>query len=252
MKKEVRIVEYDLKALSLPVKALFSAYLLTIGTGYLIAVLYLFLIDVEPHRKMGMDVLQGTIHKYYGRRGDTRLEGVLRGSMGVYLTDEEKKRILEWVEGGGSAEGYQLVKPIFDQNCIRCHSPASGLNVVPLTTYAEIKALTAKDLGESIKTLARVSHFHLFGISFIFISTGLIFSLSNMSKYPKIVIALVPFVAIWLDIGSWWFTKYKPVFAYTVIAGGALMGLSLAVQVFYSLYEMWLKKSRLPFRAGCP
>ncbi len=245
-------MEYDLKTLPLPVKALFSAYLLTIGTGYLIAVLYLFLIDVEPHQKMGMDILQGTIHKYYGRRGDTRLEGVLKGSMGVHLTSSEKEQIFKWVESGAPAEDFSRVKPVFDRNCVKCHSPASGLNIVPLTSYAEVKAVTNVDLGESIKTLARVSHFHLFGISFIFMFAGLIFSLSSVRKYSKLVIVLVPFVAIWLDIGSWWFTKYKPVFAYTVIAGGALMGLSLAVQIFYSLYEMWLKKSPLPLREGRP
>ena len=52
----------------------------------------------------------------------------------------------------------------------------------------------------------------------------------------------IPFVAIWLDIGSWWFTKFKPLFAYTVIGGGALMGLSLAAQISLSLYEMWVPR----------
>lgn len=36
-----------------------------------------------------------------------------------------------------------------------------------------------------------------------------------------------------------WFTKNEPIFAYTVIASGALMGLSLALQIGISLYEMW-------------
>jgi hypothetical protein len=53
----------------------------------------------------------------------------------------------------------------------------------------------------------------------------------------------VPFVAIWMDIGSWWFTKNEPIFAYTVIAGGALMGLSLALQIGISLVEMWGARS---------
>lgn len=234
--------QFKLKGLPLPVKGLISAYLLTIGIGYAISLLYLFLIDVEPHQKMGMDVLQGTIHKFYGRRGDTRLEGVLRGSMGAYLTDPEHKQIVNWIEAGASAEEFPQIKPIFDKNCASCHSPAAGLGVVPLTTYEEVKAVTNVDLGESIKTLARVSHVHLLGFSFIFISTGLIFSLCSMNKYPKLFIALVPFIAIWLDIGSWWFTKYKPAFAYTMIIGGGLMAASLLVQITIPLYEMWLKR----------
>ncbi len=236
-------MEYDLKTLPLPVKALSSAFLLTIGAGYLIAMLYLFLIDVEPHQQMGMGLLQATIHKHYGRRGDTRIEGMLRGSMGEYLTPAEREAIFRWVERGAAEEEFGAVRPIFEKNCVRCHSTSSGLNIVPLTNYAEVKRLTGKDLGESIKAMARVSHVHLFGISIIFLLTGLIFSLSSVSTRPKIGVIVTPFAAILMDIGSWWLTKYKPVYAYTVIIGGALMGLSFTVQVFFSLYEMWFKKT---------
>ena len=66
-----------------------------------------------------------------------------------------------------------------------------------------------------------------------------------MHKHLKFVSITIPFLAIWLDIGSWWLTKYKPVFAYAVIIGGLLMGLSLAIQICFSLYEMWLKEDGL-------
>jgi hypothetical protein len=163
--------------------------------------------------------------------------------MGAYLTGAEKKRIFEWVESGASAEGFPQVKPIIDKKCVRCHSPASGQGIVSLTSYAEVKSVTNVDLGESIKTLARVSHVHLFGISFIFFLTEFIFSLSSLRGLSKIIIIVIPFAAILMDIGSWWFTKIKPVYAYTVIIGGALMGLALAAQIAVSLYEMWFKKS---------
>jgi len=53
----------------------------------------------------------------------------------------------------------------------------------------------------------------------------------------------VPSLAIWRAIGSCWFTKNEPIFAYTVIAGGALIGLSLALQISISLVEMWGARS---------
>jgi hypothetical protein len=57
-----------------------------------------------------------------------------------------------------------------------------------------------------------------------------------------------------MDIGSWWATKYlSSLFAFTVIAGGALMGLSLALQILISLWEMWivpLKRGFHALRAG--
>ncbi len=52
---------------------------------------------------------------------------------------------------------------------------------------------------------------------------------------------VLPYVKIIMDIGSWWATRYlDPLFAYIVIAGGALMGLTLAAQILISLWEMWV------------
>lgn len=232
----------DLHKLPYPLKVLFSSYLILIGLAYLIAVLYIFLMDVEPYDKTGFHVLEDTIQKYYGRRGDTRLEGVLKGSMGAYVSKEEKKEIVDWVNRGATKEEFAEVKPIFETNCIQCHSPASGMNLIPLTTYDEVKKVTNIDRGESIKTLAAGSHVHIFGISMVFLLSGTIFSLGRMNRHAKAIIIVIPFVAMAMDIGSWWFTKYDPIFAYTVIIGGLLIGISLAIQIFYSLFEMWLAR----------
>lgn len=209
------------------------------------AFLYLFLINIAPHQKMGMEVLEGIVHTYYGNRGDTRLESALKGNMGDYVSDSEKEKLFKWIQSGAPPEKYSEVKSIFDTNCVECHSSRSGMNLVSLTTYQETKSLIKTNLGESIKTLARVSHVHFFGISFIFIWTSLFFSFCSMKRWLKITIILTPFIAIWLDIGSWWLTKYEPVFAYTVIIGGGFMGASFAIQILYSLYEMWLKKQSI-------
>ncbi|OGA68278.1 MAG: hypothetical protein A3G81_02650 [Betaproteobacteria bacterium RIFCSPLOWO2_12_FULL_65_14] len=57
-------------------------------------------------------------------------------------------------------------------------------------------------------------------------------------------ILAMPFFAIWADIGSWWITKYEPVFAWVVVIGGALMGLALAAQILISLWEMWFPREQ--------
>lgn len=49
-------------------------------------------------------------------------------------------------------------------------------------------------------------------------------------------------IAIFLDIGSWWITKVSEPFAYVVIIGGALMGISFAIQWTVSIFQMWLWK----------
>ena len=47
-----------------------------------------------------------------------------------------------------------------------------------------------------------------------------------------------------LDVLSWFVTKYIAEFAYIVIACGALMGLSVGLQIGISIYQMWFGKYR--------
>ena len=232
---------YTLRTLSTPVRILFTCFLLTIGVGYLTALLYLFLVDVDPHRKMGMNVVAGIAMKYHGTAGNTRLEAALSGSMSDRVGAAEKQAIGRWVADGATTAEFDQVKPIFDRACVPCHSPASGLPVPPLTTAEEVRKVAAVDAGPSVGQLARVSHVHLFGISIIFLLTGSIFALSEISAALRALIIAVPYLAIWADIGSWWVTKYEPFFAVVVIIGGGLMGLALAAQLTFSLWEMWFR-----------
>jgi hypothetical protein len=225
-------------------RVLATCYLLTIGVGYLFALLYLFLIDVEPHSGKGAGLVSSVIIKYYGKREDTRLETALKGTMAEYVTTADRQRIMEWIRAGAGQAEFAQIQPILQRACMQCHSAQSGMPIAPLTSFEEVIGFTRQDLGESVKSLVRVSHIHLFGMSFLFALTSAIFMFSETSAVFRSILIAIPFVAIWMDIGSWWLTKYQPFFAYTVIAGGVLMGLSLAGQIVIPLYEMWLKRDK--------
>ena len=233
-----------LRTLSASMRALFTCFLITTGIGYIAALLYLFLVDIDPHRKMGMSAAEGITMKYHGQTGNTRLESALRGSMSDKVTPGEKQKIIQWVGGGASIGDFDMVKSIFEKNCIVCHNATSGLPVPPLTSFEEVRKLVEVDTGSSISQLARVSHVHLFGISIIFLLTGGIFALSEISGKLRLTIIALPYLAIWADIGSWWLTKYQPVFAYVVIIGGGVMGAALGAQICISLWEMWFKRAK--------
>lgn len=226
-----------LRALSFPLKVLATCFLLTMGIGYLFGVAYLYLTAVQPHSNGTL--VQAVIIKYHGDRGSSRLEASLEGSMKEYAIAEERRKLIGWIREGAGEARFADIRPILMQSCAGCHSAEAGMGLAPLTTYAEVKEFTDVDLGKSIQALARVSHVHLFGMSFIFLLTGAVFSLSETPRWLRVTLIAIPFLAIWLDIGSWWFTKWAPFFAYTVIGGGLLMGVSLAGQILISLYEMW-------------
>jgi len=238
------MTDVSLRTLPVPMRVLFSSFLITIGLGFLAAIYYLFLQDVDPHRRMGMALVPGVAAKYYGERGNTRLESALRGSMSGRIGAAEREPLIAWLRAGAAREGFAAVKPILDRNCVACHRADSGLPVPPLTTFEEVERFARVDTGYSLLELARVSHVHLFGISIIFLLTGLIFALSEISWKWRAPILALPYLAIWADIGSWWITKYEPVFAWVVVIGGVLMGLALAAQIFVSLWEMWFAARR--------
>jgi hypothetical protein len=231
----------SLTSLPVTLRALFSCFLIIIGIGYLTALSYLFLVDVEPHEKLGQGVAEGISIKYHGSPTGTRLEAALRGSMADKLTPAERDQILQWVHAGAKAEDYPKIEPIVAKNCGTCHSAQSGLPIPPLATYEDVQKIATPDTGSSLLQLARVSHIHLFGISIIFLLTGAIFSLSATPAWFRVIVVVIPYLAIIMDIGSWWATKYfSPVFAYVVLIGGALMGLALACQILISLWDMWI------------
>jgi hypothetical protein len=236
---------------NLPVvlRTLFSCFLLTVGLGFLAAIYYLFLQDVDPHRRMGMSLVPAIEAKYYGERSGTRLEAALRGSMSSQIGAADREKVVGWLRAGATREEFAEVEPLFESTCVACHSAESGLPIPPLTSFEEVRALAQVDTGPSLLSLARVSHVHLFGISIIFLLTGAIFAMSEISWKWRLIVIAIPYLAIWADIGSWWITKYEPVFAYVVVGGGTLMGLALGVQIFFSLWEMWFARRR---RTDCP
>ncbi|GAV20643.1 hypothetical protein MMIC_P1615 [Mariprofundus micogutta] len=116
------------------------------------------------------------------------------------------------------------------------------MGLPPLTSYSDVKKLTESDQGASIQSLVRISHIHLFGIAFILFFVGRIFILCEMPVVLKRITVAIPFFAILLDILSWYVTKIVPGFAVMVVLAGALMGLSLGIQIIVSLYQMWFFK----------
>ena len=231
----------SLSTLPMTFRTLFSSFLVIIGIGYLTALSYLFLVDVEPHQKMGEGVVEGISTKYHGSLKGTRLEAALMGSMADKLSPGERDAILQWIHAGATREGYAKVEPILTKNCGACHSAQSGLPIPPLTSFEDVEKNAKTDTGSSLLQLARVSHIHLFGISIIFLLTGAIFSLSKTPAWFRMAVVIIPYLAILMDIGSWWATKYfDPVFAYVVLMGGAFMGLAMACQILVSLWDMWI------------
>ncbi|MEW5757824.1 MAG: hypothetical protein AB1810_16160 [Pseudomonadota bacterium] len=220
-------------------KVLYTMILLILGLGYVFAMIQIYEVHAGRDGKPGISVADIEI-AYRGSEGGTRLEAALLGPMASMLPEEEAASIIGWIHAGAQQASFAAqVQPILELRCHGCHGGANP-HIPTLLSYQEVKALTVLDTGVSIGTLVRVSHIHLFGLTFIFGFLGLIFSHAHWRRaHVKSIIVAVPFVAIFIDIASWWLTKVSGGFAYAVVIGGALMGVSFAIQWLVSMYQMW-------------
>ncbi len=228
-------------------KILYSAFLVLMGIGYLMALTYLYasheLHDGEP----GLSI-NDVAETYYGNRSGTRLEAALRGPMSAYISTDDRTEIVAWLKSGGDKAAFESnVNPIIERQCLMCHSSEAAKqfgNIPPLDSYDSVRSLATVDTGLSLLTLVKLSHIHLLGIGLVLLGIGFIFCLAELNPYLKYALILMPFTAIVADIFAWFLTKWDPVFAYTVVTSGGLLGVAMAAQIFISFYQIWFLKPR--------
>lgn len=222
-------------------KLLFSAFLILVGVGYMMALTLIYFTDAGLDGKPGISV-QDIADNYYGNRSGTRLEAAIRGPMQPQLRSlEERNIIVDWLKSGETRPQFQkAVLPILQKDCLQCHSPKSGMQIPDLSSYQGVMKVAQVDTGDSIATLVKLSHIHLFGIGLLLLSIGMIFRHVELPAAVKNSITVAPFIAVFVDILAWYLTKWDPVYAYTVVVAGAFLGLALAVQILVPLYQMWI------------
>jgi hypothetical protein len=222
-------------------RVLYTATLLILGLGYLFALIYLF--HTYAGRAGGNPMMlsyEDLVVAYSGTGKGSRLESALHGPMATMLPSEESNALIGWVQTGADRAKYEKdIKPILDKRCMACHD-GSNPHLPNLAGYDNLKKVTEEDTGANVFTLVRVSHIHLFGLTFIFFIMGLMYSHAYVRPvWFKCTVIALPFVAIVMDVSSWYFTKLYHPFALVVMGGGALMGLSFAFMWFTTMYQIW-------------
>jgi hypothetical protein len=225
--------------LPLSMRVLFTGTLLAIGMGYMFALVYVYTSDAGRDGNPGLTVEDIKI-SYGGSSEGTRLESALQGPMSAMLAGNELSDIKLWINNGAEKAEYESqIEPIIERNCLDCHD-GSNPHLSNLDGFDNIKTVVAVDTGTPIHTLVRVSHIHLFGVTFIFFIMGFIFSHCYLRPiWLKSLVMFMPFLCIAADVSSWYFTKLYSGFAWVVLIAGGLMGLSFAIMWITSMYQMW-------------
>ena len=139
------------------------------------------------------------------------------------------------------------IKPTIEQRCLGCHDGSVNPHLPNFSSYDSLKKVTEQDTGANVFTLVRVSHIHLFGVTFIFFIVGTIFSHAYVRPvWFKCGVIALPFGALFVDIASWYFTKLYHPFAIVVMLAGAIMGLCFAFMWVVSVYQLWFSPTPSP------
>lgn len=229
----------------LSLRTLYTATLITLGLGYLFAMIQVYETHAGLDGNPGINA-QDIAIAYSGNLHSNRLQVALLGSMSANAPSRERRAIMDWASDGADKTQYeQTIKTIVNNRCLRCHD-GSEPGAPLLTTYDKLAEFAKPDTGMSLAALVRVSHIHLFGMTFIFFILGIIFSHAYVRPvWFKSVVIVLPFLMMITDIGSWYLTKLDQRFAWIIIGSGGIMGMSFAFQWLVSMYQIWF--FRRPF-----
>lgn len=231
--------------LPMSMRVLYTMVLLVFGLGYLMAMVNVW----ESHAGRDGNMMlsaKDLMIAYSGNPEGTKLESALRGPMQSMLPDDKRQVIFDWLHRGAPREEFdERIDPILQEHCVACHNPEANPHLPNLTNFEGVATVTARDEGMTLATLVRVSHIHLFSITFIFFITGFIFTHAHIRPvWLKCVVIVLPFASLITDVASWYLTKVWEGFAWMVIASGVVMGFAFAFMWVSSMYQMWLY--RLP------
>lgn len=240
-----RLEDFRLSQLPVPQRLVVSIVLIVLGIGYLIATYNLYLTYNLTDGEPGLTV-SDLRRAFYGRRDNTKLASKIDGgSMSQFLTKPgDKEKILTWIQDGAEQTGYEaVVRPILQENCVRCHNPNGLQRFAPLTSYEEVMNVAQIDRGEPVALWARVAHTHIQSIGLIFLVLAGAFSFTSVKPGVKNAVIVLPFVLLLADFGARFLAKFVPAIVYLMLASGAGMGLLFLVMILVPLHEMWIRRA---------
>ena len=223
-------------------RVLYTMALMVLAIGYSFAMIYIYASNANRDGEPMLSARDLQI-AYGGSMESTRLEAALGGAMSAMLPPDEKSRIIGWIREGKDPAVFEAeIDGILEKRCVACHD-GSNPHLPSLKGFDAVSKVAEVDTGADIFTLVRVTHIHMFGITFIFFIVGFIFTHAYVRPiWLKCAVIILPFVALVADIFSWYLTKFYPGFAYVVMVGGAAYGASFAFMWLVSMYQMWFYK----------
>ena len=149
------------------------------------------------------------------------------------------------------------IKELVEVRCGTCHAAerkptlASFADVSPLATAPTTELVDGQWLRSSkqisVEGLTQSTHAHLLSFSMLFGLTGLIFAFTSYPAPMRAFFGPLVLVAQLADISCWWLARLEtvgPTFALMIMLTGGAVGVGLAIQLVFSLFDLYGPKGK--------
>jgi len=232
--------EFTLKSLNIPAKLSVTFFLGSVFIAVISALILLGLVLSQESSGFVIPSFDGIKLKY----GTPEIVSSMKTTMYQHVTEDESIVAVEqWIIEGSKKEDFkEKVLPIMKEDCTNCHSKKStmsqAMTSMPLGKYKEVLPLTKA--GYSWKKMSKQAHIHLFGITVFLIILSLLMAYSSFLPWIKYLFIIVSSLSLWIDIFSWWLTKFFVEFIYVIFLSGGLMSGSIIVMSVLVFLDLWI------------
>lgn len=234
----------NIRQLNIQAKTAITLFLVFIITATISSVI---LLGLElTGKKDGLNI--PTVSQIQTKYTTPELVASMKGSMYEHVADDgDIEVVARWIENGATQndELYPDVKEIITLDCADCHSKSSTMTKaipsMPFETFKEIKKHT--DSGYSWEKMSKQAHIHMFGIAMFLITLTLIFAYTTYKNSIKMLLIITSFGGAFLDIFSWWFSKYFEGLVYMIYSMGGIMVSSILLMSLLILLDIWKEES---------
>ena len=233
----------SIQQLNSQAKTAISLFLLFVITATISSVI---LLGLElSGEKAGLNI--PTISQIQNKYTMPSLVAAMKGSMYKEVADDEDiVTVHNWIKEGSKKEGklYEDAWKIIQKDCANCHSKTSKMSraipSMPFDTYEQVMSHT--EAGYSWSKMSKQAHIHMFGISTFLILVTFMFAYTTYKENIRNVLIIGSFGGAFLDIFSWWFSKFVPELVYLIFAMGGLMVGSILLMSVLILTNIWKKQ----------
>lgn len=234
----------NIQQLNIQAKTAISLFLLFIIVATISSVILLGL-ELTGEKK-GINI--PTVSQIQNKYTTPELVASMNGNMYEHVADDGDIIIVDrWIKNGAKKDDkdYADVAEIISLDCADCHSKSSTMSKaipsMPFETFDEIKKHT--EAGYSWSKMSKQAHIHMFGIAMFLITLTLIFSYTTYKDNIKTTLIWTSYGGAFLDIFSWWFSKFFTGLVYMIYVMGGVMVSSIIFMSLLILVDIWKKKA---------